>query len=109
MQVYFWWLYPTKLKLNSQQKEFKSNINSFEKRLDSKFSQIESKLNQVESKIELVLSEIRRMIVLIEEQNARNKFILDGYASLHERLDRLELRFDQHEKKIENFILKRKE
>ena len=106
----------TQSMLTSLQKQIKANINSSEKRLESKISHVESKINQVESKvnnieskIELVLSEVHRMAVLMEEQNTRNKFVLDGYASLYERQDRLELRFDQHEKKIENLILKRKE
>ncbi len=90
----------TQSMLTILRKQIKSEINSSEKRL-------ESKINQVESKIELVLSEIHRMAILMEEQNSRNKFVLDGYASLYERQDRLELRFDAHEKNIEDLILKR--
>ena len=118
----------TQLMLTTLRKQIKSEINSLEKRLDSKFnqvdskfsqvesrfnqvdskfSQVESRFNQVDSKIELVLSEIHRIAILMEEQNSRNKFVLDGYASLYERQDRLELRFDAHEKNIEDLILKR--
>jgi urate oxidase len=98
----------TQSMLTSMQKQIKSNMNSLEKRLESKINQVESKINQVDSKVELVLSEIHRMAILMEEQNTRNKFVLDGYASLYERQDRLELRFDKHEKNIENLILKLK-
>ncbi len=104
----------TQLMLTTLRKQIKSEINSLEKRLDSKFNQVESKIslveskiNQVDSKIELVLSEIHRMTILMEEQNSRNKFVLDGYSALYERQDRLELRFDAHEKNIEDLILKR--
>lgn len=118
----------TQLMLTTLRKQIKSEINSLEKRLDSKFnqvdsqfsqvesrfnqvdskfSQVESRFNQVDSKIELVLSEIHRIAILMEEQNSRNKFVLDGYASLYERQDRIELRFDAHEKNIEDLILKR--
>lgn len=106
----------TQSMLNSLHKQIKSNISSSEKKLESKInqveskiSQVESKINQVDSKVELVLSEMHRMAVLMEEQNTRNKFVLDGYASLYERQDRIELRFDAHEKNIENLILKRRE
>ena len=97
----------TQSMLTTLRKQIKSEINSSEKRLESKINQVESKINQVESKIELVLSEMHRMAILMEEQNSRNKFVLDGYASLYERQDRLELRFDAHEKNIEDLILKR--
>ena len=104
----------TQLMLTTLRKQIKSEINSLEKRLDSKFnqvdsqfSQVESRFNQVDSKVELVLSEIHRIAILMEEQNSRNKFVLDGYASLYERQDRIELRFDSHEKNIEDLILKR--
>ncbi len=97
----------TQSMLTTLRKQIKSEINSSEKRLESKINQVESKINQVDSKVELVLSEIHRMAILMEEQNSRNKFVLDGYASLYERQDRLELRFDAHEKNIEDLILKR--
>lgn len=91
----------SQLMLTAQSKQIKSTINSLEKKIDARF-------NQMDSKFELVLSEIHRMAVLMEEQNSRNKFVLDGYASLYERQERLELRFDSHEKNIENLILKSK-
>ena len=93
--------------LTTLRKQIKSEINSLEKRLESKFNQVESKINQIDSKLELVLTVIHRVVILMEEQNSRNKFVLDGYASLYERQDRLELRFDAHEKNIEDLILKR--
>ena len=99
-----------KSEINSSEKRLESKINQVESKInqvESKINQVESKINQVESKIELVLSEMHRMAILMEEQNSRNKFVLDGYASLYERQDRLELRFDAHEKNIEDLILKR--
>ena len=101
-----------KAEINSSEKRLESKINQVESKInqvESKINQVESKINQVDSKVELVLSEIHRMAILMEEQNSRNKFVLDGYASLYERQDRLELRFDAHEKDIEDMILKRNE
>ena len=87
--------------LTAVHKQIKASINSSEKKL-------ESKINQVESKVELVLSEMHRMAVLMEEQNSRNRYVLDGYDSLYQRQDRVELRLDTHVQDIENLILKRK-
>ena len=96
--------------VESRFSQVESRFNQVESRfnqVDSKISQVESKINQVDSKIELVLAEMHRMAILVEEQNSKNNFVLDGYASLYERQDRLELRFDAHEKNIEDLILKR--
>jgi len=94
--------------LTAVHKQIKASINSSEKKLESKINQVESKINQVESKVELVLSEMHRMAVLMEEQNSRNRYVLDGYDSLYQRQDRVELRLDTHVQDIENLILKRK-
>ena len=85
----------TQLMLTTLRKQIKSEINSLEKRLDSKF-------NQVDSKVELVMSKLQRMTILMEEQNSRNKFVLDGYASFYDRQERLML----IKKNIEDLILK---
>ena len=93
--------------LTAVHKQIKASISSLEKKQDARFSQIDARFNQMDSKVDLVLSEIHRMAVLMEEQNSRNKFVLDGYDSIYQRQDRLEARFDAHEKNIEDLILKR--
>ena len=98
----------TQAMLSTFHQKIKSDIKSTEKKLEAKINQVESKINQVESKIELVLSEINRMAILMEEQNSRNKFVLDGYASLYDRQDRLETRMNSHVQDIESFILKQR-
>jgi hypothetical protein len=44
----------------------------------------------VDSKLEKVLSEIQRLAVIVEEQNQRSKYVLDGYSSLDLRVSKLE-------------------
>ena len=61
----------------------KLEIQSLEKKMDSKFSSMDSKFDKV-------LSEIHRIGLLVEEQNARNKFVLDGLTSVLDRQDRQE-------------------
>ena len=92
----------TQLMLTAVHKQIKASISSLEKKQDARFS-------QMDSKFDLVLSEIHRMTVLMEEQNSRNKFVLDGYDSIYQRQDSLEARFDTHEKNIEDLILMRNE
>jgi hypothetical protein len=49
-----------------------------------------SKFALMDSKFDKVISEVHRIGLLVEEQNARNKFVLDGYTSLSDRLDKAE-------------------
>ena len=70
----------TQLMLTTLRKQIKKRLESKINQVESKINQVESTINQVDSKVELVLSEIHRMAILMEEQNSRNKFVLDGYA-----------------------------
>lgn len=60
--------------------ELKHDITSLQLKGESNFSKLLGEMQQV-------LSEVRRVGVLVEEQNARNKFVLDGYTLLSDRLD----------------------
>lgn len=112
------------------EKELKLEIKSTEKRLNSKFhkidarfafidarfnqmearfSEIDARFNAIESKIDKVLAEVHRMAVLMEEQNARNRFVLEGYDQLYKRQDRLEIEVDRRLKNIEELIITKKE
>lgn len=45
---------------------------------------MDSGFARTDSKIEEVKSEVHRVALLVEEQNARNKYVMDGYAQLYE-------------------------
>jgi len=60
--------------------------------LDSRFTAIDARFDKMESQFEAVLAAVHRVGLLVEEQNARNKFVLDGYASLNDRIEKLERR-----------------
>ena len=46
--------------------------------------------HKVSSQIKDLTSAIYRSLALHEEQNPRNKYVLDGYQVLHDRQDRFE-------------------
>jgi archaellum component FlaC len=54
----------------------------------SEISGVKSELSGVKSEISGIKSELHRVALLVEEQNARNKFVLDGYAQLYELIER---------------------
>jgi hypothetical protein len=62
--------------LNEVRSELKHSIVSLDLKMGTQF--------------EKVLAEVHRVGLLVEEQNSRNRFVLDGYASLDERMGRLE-------------------
>ena len=56
--------------------------------LKSETSGIKSEIFGIKSEISGIKSELHRVALLVEEQNARNKFVLDGYAQLYELIER---------------------
>jgi len=77
--------------------ELKSDITSVRLEMKSGFSDIVSKIEALTSQIEMQNSKIEsqnskfhRMLTLYEEQESRNKYVFDGYASLNGRVEKLE-------------------
>lgn len=86
-----------------------SEIDARFNQMEARFSEIDARFNAIESKIDKVLAEVHRMAVLMEEQNARNRFALEGYDQLYKRQDRLEIEVDRRLKNIEELIITKKE
>jgi hypothetical protein len=67
-------------------------LNEMEDRLslkiDAGLHRVHSEISGVKSELSGVKSEMHRIALLVEEQNARNKFVLDGYAQLYELIER---------------------
>lgn len=70
--------------------------------LEGKFSSLDSKISSVESRLSAAIhetkAEVYRLAVLVEEQNAQNRIVLDGLTGLFGRQDRVEKRVDDLEK-----------
>ena len=75
------------------QKQMKSDYQSLDKKIDSNFAK--------------VISEIHRMSILLEEQNGRNKFVLEGYDQIFKRQDRLDLDVEKRLQNIEDVVNKK--
>ncbi len=86
-----------------------SDIDARFNQMEARFSDIDARFNIIESKLDKVLAEVHRMAVLMEEQNARNRFVLEGYDQLYKRQDRLEIEVEKRLKNIEDLIIKKKE
>ncbi len=91
-----------RLEIKSFQKQVDARFNHVDARfnqVDARFNEIDGRFNQVDaqfkkvySEIEKVLAAIHRTNALVEEQNARNRYVLDGYTSLYDAQQVLEKR-----------------
>ena len=84
--------------LSSEMKAGFSQIDSRFSQIDSRFSQVDSKFNLMDSKFERVIADVARIGVLVEEQNANNRIVLEGLTGLWQRQERVEVRVDDVEK-----------
>lgn len=73
------------------------------KRMDSKFKAMEARFSTHDSKIDNLASEVHRIALLVEEQNAKNNYVLDHLNMLYLRQDRAENRIDALEETMAQF------
>ncbi len=85
-----------KLEVKSVNSGLTAKIESVNSKLTAKIGHVEAKVEQLDAKVESVLAAVHRVGLLVEEQNARNKFVLDGYTSLNDRLEKVERKIDEN-------------
>lgn len=76
--------------------ELKSEIHGFRSEIDgikSDIQVIKSDIQSMKSEIKEIKSSVHRIELLVEEQNNRNKIVIDGLTQLFSRQDRLENNF----------------
>jgi chromosome segregation ATPase len=61
---------------------------------------VKAEIHGVKAEIHEVKAEVARIAFLIEEQNARNKVVLDGLMAVIDRQDRTERRMDTVEETV---------
>lgn len=69
-------------KMDSGYHSLKVEING----LKSDFHGMKSDNSSMKADISSIKSELHRVALLVEEQNARNKYVMDGYAQIYELL-----------------------
>lgn len=76
------------------------NIESKFLHVESRFQQMDSRFQDMDSKFEKMTSVLFEMKALLEEQNSRNRVVLDGYAHLFDKSVSVESRIENLEKKV---------
>jgi len=87
----------TKGMIDETRAELKSDITSLSLEMKSGFT-------AVDAKIEKVLAAVHSVKALVEDQEARNKYVLDGHTNLHDRQDRMEKELRQDINDIKDSI-----
>lgn len=75
-------------------------------KIDAVHGELRSEIHAVRSEIHDVKAGMARIEVLVEEQNARNKIVLDGITAVLSRQDQVERRVDHVEDTVCNLIAK---
>jgi chromosome segregation ATPase len=70
----------------------------------SEFSKIDSRFSEMDSKFASLHSELSRIAVIIEAQDSRNRFVLEGYEQIFHRQDRFEQKIDRRVQALEEII-----
>ena len=87
-------------RFDSLRSEFKSEIHEVKSEIhavNSKVDLLKSEIHEVKSEIHEVKSEIHEVKLLNEEQNARNKFVIDQYVNVYEEQRDLKSRIEKLE------------
>lgn len=98
----------TKSELNSNiaslRMEMKAGFSKMDARfteVDSEFAAIRSELSEVKSTLASLDAKFDKMLVIVEEQNVRNKVVLDSYGLVYDKLNN----HDERLKKVETQVL----
>lgn len=71
-----------------------SSIDARFSSIDARFSSIEGKFSSIDARFNNLEGSNARMELLLEEQTANNRIVLEGLQALWQRQDRLEARLD---------------
>ncbi len=91
-----------KSEIGTARTELRAEIGTARTELGAEIGSVKSELQAVKAAIHDVKSEVHRLAILIEEQNARNKIVLEGLTGLFQRQDRIEKRTDEMEMTLAN-------
>lgn len=68
--------------------------------IDERFAQIDARFASIDTQLASLDAKITRMLVIIEEQNDRNRVAMDGFMTVYEKLIEHEKRFQKIEKHV---------
>ena len=77
----------TQKNLNETRKELKSDIATVRLEMKEGFNKVDARFNELGVKIENLTAVVHRTLAIVEEQNSKNNYVLDGHASLQNQFN----------------------
>ena len=90
-------------KVDAVKAELKAELHE----VKAELHEVKAELHEVKATVARTDAKMDRMLVLLEAQEARNKVVLDGYASVSSRLDQVEQRLTRVEDTIHHLATAR--
>jgi len=90
----------TKRLLDLTRQELQGEISSLRLEMRSGFASIDARFQKQDSKFEAIQTQITKIMIILEDQNDRNRAALDGYAAVYERFIDTEKRIRKKEKSV---------
>ena len=66
--------------------EFKAGLEGLRAEFKSDFGGLKSQFGHLKADFGQLKSELHRVALLVKEQNARNRYVMDGYAQIYDLL-----------------------
>jgi uncharacterized protein (UPF0335 family) len=86
--------------LRETRTELLERIDQAKSELRAEFAELRAEVHSLRADVHGMRAEIARIGLLVEEQNARNKIVLDGLMAYIDRQNRLEKRMDTVEETV---------
>jgi uncharacterized protein (UPF0335 family) len=87
-------------RIDQSKSELRGEIQQVKGELLGEIYQVKATLHAVEAGLHAVQADVARIALLVEEQNARNKVVLDGLVAVMTRQERVEHRMDKVEETV---------
>lgn len=68
--------------------------------VDARFDLVDARFDKMEARFDKLDSMLLEMKAMIEEQNSRNRYVLDGYTFIYDKHDGLDRRLINVERKV---------
>lgn len=90
----------TRAMLSAVRTELLERVDQVQDKLEAKIHEVRAEVREIKADIHEIKGGMARMTLLLEEQNARNKVVLDGLVAVMARQERTETRLDRVEEMV---------
>ncbi len=90
----------TKQELKSEMSSIRLEMRAGFKEIDARFTSIDARFLEQDSKFDAIQAQLTKMMVLLEDQNDRNRTVLDAYTTVYEKFVDTDSRVEKIEVRV---------